>query len=137
MTEPDQYLLGYSEAEQDRLERQAAEPAAVRRHESGVRDSGRPMTRPPPCAGASPLGENRPAMEADYVIVGAGAAGCVLAARLCEDPTISVLLLESGGRGRHLLLRIPKAFYLAMQHPEYAYFYPTGSVSLGGPDEVW
>lgn len=76
-------------------------------------------------------------MEADYVIVGAGAAGCVLAARLSEDPTISVLLLESGGRGRHLLLRIPKAFYLTMQHPEYAYFYPTGSVSPGGPDEVW
>ena len=76
-------------------------------------------------------------MEADYVIVGAGAAGCVLAARLCEDPTISVLLLESGGRGRHLLLRIPKGFYLTMQHPEYAYFYPTGSVSPGGPDEVW
>ena len=76
-------------------------------------------------------------MEADYVIVGAGAAGCVLAARLCEDPTISVLLLESGGRGRHPLLRIPKGFYLTMQHPEYAYFYPTGSVSPGGPDEVW
>ena len=51
------------------------------------------MMRPPPCAGASPVGENHPAMEADYVIVGAGAAGCVLAARLCEDPTISVLLL--------------------------------------------
>jgi choline dehydrogenase len=76
-------------------------------------------------------------MEADYVIVGAGAAGCVLAARLSEDPTISVLLLESGGGGRHPLLRIPKGFYLAVQHPEYCYFYPTGSVSPGGPDEVW
>lgn len=76
-------------------------------------------------------------MEADYVIVGAGAAGCVLAARLCQDPKISVLLLESGGRGRHPLLRIPKAFYLTMQHPEYANFYPTDSVFLGGPGEVW
>jgi choline dehydrogenase-like flavoprotein len=43
----------------------------------------------------------------DYVIVGGGTAGCVLAARLSEDPNNQVCLIEAGGEGRDLLIRLP------------------------------
>ena len=48
---------------------------------------------------------SRPAF--DYVIVGAGSAGCVLANRLSADPSVRVLLLEAGGRDNHPLVSIP------------------------------
>ena len=46
----------------------------------------------------------------DYVVVGAGTAGCVLAARLTEDPTCRVLLIEAGGSDRRMKIQIPAAF---------------------------
>jgi len=46
-------------------------------------------------------------MDFDYVIVGGGSAGCALAARLSEDPAVSVCLLEAGGRGRSVLIDAP------------------------------
>ena len=49
-------------------------------------------------------------MEFDYVIVGAGSAGCVLAARLTEDPSVRVCLLEAGGSDDSALIRAPAGF---------------------------
>jgi len=46
-------------------------------------------------------------MEFDYIICGGGSAGCVLAARLSEDPGVTVCLIEAGGVGRDIFIRAP------------------------------
>ncbi len=61
--------------------------------------------------------------EFDYIVVGAGSAGCVLAARLSEDRNARVLLLEAGRRERDPLLTIPIAFPLVMSKPTYNWGY--------------
>ena len=57
--------------------------------------------------------------EFDYIIVGAGSAGCVLAARLSEDPTISVALLEAGGSDQNLFIKMPTALSIPMNMPTF------------------
>ncbi|GAB5500096.1 MAG: choline dehydrogenase [Pseudohongiellaceae bacterium] len=59
----------------------------------------------------------------DYIIVGAGSAGCVLAHRLSEDPANKVLLLEAGGSDKHPLVQMPSAlsYPMAMKRFNWGY----------------
>jgi choline dehydrogenase len=69
----------------------------------------------------------------DYIIVGAGAAGCVLANRLSEERDVSVLLLEAGGRDLHPILQIPIAWTKVAADPRFNWGYSTEpEPSLGG-----
>ena len=63
--------------------------------------------------------------EFDYVVVGGGSAGCVVASRLSEDPSTSVCLLEAGGEGRNLTIRIPLGFGLALPLGLHSWGYET------------
>ncbi len=61
----------------------------------------------------------------DYVIVGAGSAGCVLANRLSEDDGCSVLLLEAGKRDTYPWIHIPISYAKTMFHPVYNWKFST------------
>ncbi|MBP7334212.1 GMC family oxidoreductase [Niveispirillum sp.] len=53
----------------------------------------------------------------DYVVIGAGSAGCVVAARLSERPENKVLLLESGGADKDIMVKMPLVFTMLQYHP--------------------
>ncbi len=89
-------------------------------------------------------------MQADYVIVGAGSAGCVLANRLSADPQTRVVLIEAGPRDTNPLIHIPAGYMKLMDHPRLtwgyhaepdpgtngrAILYPRGRV-LGGSSSI-
>lgn len=64
-------------------------------------------------------------MEFDYVIIGGGSAGSTLAARLTEDPKVSVCLLEAGGEGKSLTSRIPALVSAALQSKKTNWHFET------------
>lgn len=74
----------------------------------------------------------------DTVVVGAGSAGCVLAARLSEDSGRRVCLIEAGGRGRDPLLRVPLMTGLLLRGRRHNWSYETEPVpGLGGRRSGW
>ena len=88
------------------------------------------------------------ALEADYIIVGAGSAGCVLAARLSEEPGTRVLLLEAGGDDRplkapsqflsNLWIHVPVGYSQTLKDPKVNWLYTTEpDPGTGGRQHVW
>ena len=64
-------------------------------------------------------------IEADYIVIGAGSAGCVVAARLTEDPSVRVVLLEAGGEDRSPWIHIPIGYGKTIIDPRVNWCYTT------------
>ena len=77
-------------------------------------------------------------MRFDYVICGAGAAGCVLAYRLSENPAIRVALIEAGPRDRHPFISMPKGLAKVMQDPKHLWVHMSEpEAATAGQSEAW
>lgn len=74
----------------------------------------------------------------DYIIIGAGSAGCALAYRLTEDPKINVLLLEAGGSDATPLVRVPAGEPMAINNPKLDWrFMSEPDPTLDGKVDLW
>ena len=68
----------------------------------------------------------------DYIVIGAGSAGCVLANRLTENAATSVLLLEAGGRDLNPFIHIPAGFFKTLHDPSVNWCYATEKQESSG-----
>jgi choline dehydrogenase-like flavoprotein len=79
------------------------------------------------------------AEEWDYIIVGAGSSGCVMAERLSKNPANKVLLLEAGGLDTNPLIHMPKGMAKLVLNPNHTWYFPVAQPRVDGepPSEVW
>ena len=78
------------------------------------------------------------AMVFDYVVVGGGSAGCVLANRLSEERDVTVCLLEAGPPDRHPLIHMPMGIIWMMRSKTLNWnFYTEGEPEMGGRRMFW
>ena len=75
--------------------------------------------------------------EYDYIVIGAGSAGCVLANRLSTDPKTQVLLLEAGGRDNHPMVHMPAGYMKLMKTKRDWEFYTESDAGVNGRSLFW
>ena len=77
-------------------------------------------------------------LDADFIIVGAGSAGCVMAARLTEDPATRVVLLEAGGEDKNMWIHIPLGYGKTFANPAVNWMFRTEpDASTNGRSIFW
>ena len=87
--------------------------------------------------GTTPLAAGIDVPEYDFIVVGAGSVGCVVAARLCANPAARVPLLEAGGAQRSVAMEVPaeRGYVTTLQAGARVTIYPVGKV-LGGSGAI-
>lgn len=77
-------------------------------------------------------------VDCDYLVIGAGASGCAVAARLSENPDNRVVLIEAGGPDRHPFFHIPAVGFVVSSMQRYTWNFVTDPISgLGGRRQIW